>query len=80
MRNKMMKNAKKAIARTNLILTLLNNGMVLPYLLLWRLNFGLVSRRELASGSEEDLTLLRAVVLPLPAISGGSSTNGVTAS
>lgn len=81
MKNKMMKNAKKPIARTNLMLTLLNNGMELPYLLrpLWRLNFGRPSRKELASGSEEDLTLLRAVVLPLPLISNGSSANGGTA-
>jgi hypothetical protein len=82
MRNKMMKNAKKLMTRTNLMLTLLNNGIVLPYLLrpLWRLNFGLPSRRGTASGSEEDLTtLLRAVVLPLPVISNGSLINGGTA-
>lgn len=78
MKNKMTKNAKKLIARINLMLTLLNNGMELPYLLLplWRLNFGRPSRRELPSGSEEDLTLLRAVVLPLPLIFNGSSDNG----
>jgi len=70
----MMKNAMKLMARTILMLTFSNNGMLLPYLLLplRRLNFGLPSP---ASGSEEDLTLLRAVVLPLPVISNGSSIN-----
>lgn len=76
----MRKNARKLKARTTLRLVLLNNGMELPYLLLaWRLRRGLRSRRgSAASEEEEDRSLLRAVVLPLPVISGRSAINGVT--
>lgn len=79
----MVKNAMKVNPSTTLRLALVNNGMELPYLLLslWRLNLGLLSWRGSASASEEDRTLLRAVVLlPLPVISGGGSTatNGAT--
>lgn len=68
---------KKVMARRTLILTFLNDGIEFRCLLL-PVPRSELSWRESASGSgEEDLSLLRAVVLSVPIIFGESLTDGV---